>query len=109
MSSSLSSSVINIITHLRALRVPVASLISTHLSIINRLRAINTDDSATGKLHRALQGLSDPAPDVAADTLIKEVGKDIVAVEKLRALEMRRDALPERRAERQRKETRHLS
>jgi hypothetical protein len=44
------------------------------------------------QLSRALKILSDPPPDIGAEILVNQTVKDVVAAEKVRVLEVRRDA-----------------
>jgi len=44
------------------------------------------------QLSRALKILSDPPPDIGAEILVNQTVKDVVAAEKVRVLEVKRDA-----------------
>ncbi|KAJ6630829.1 hypothetical protein B0H10DRAFT_1938967 [Mycena sp. CBHHK59/15] len=86
------STVAELFIFLRCLRTPLALETSSQMATLNRLRSLGAQDSSTGKLSRALKAMSDPPPDIPADILVNQAVKDVVAAEKVRVLETRRDA-----------------
>ncbi|KAJ7109404.1 hypothetical protein C8R44DRAFT_286771 [Mycena epipterygia] len=86
------STVAELFIFLRCLRTPLALETSAQIATLNRLRSLGAQDSSTGKLSRALKILSEPPPDIGVDILVNQVVKDVVAAEKVRVLEARRDA-----------------
>ncbi|KAF7363482.1 hypothetical protein MSAN_01004100 [Mycena sanguinolenta] len=86
------STVAELFIFLRCLRNPLALETSSQIATLNRLRSIGAQDSSMNKIARALKILSEPPPDIGSDTLVNQAVKDIVAAEKVRVLEARRDA-----------------
>ncbi|KAF7338262.1 hypothetical protein MVEN_02051500 [Mycena venus] len=86
------STVAELFIFLRCLRTPLALETSSQIATLNRLRSIGAQDSSMNKIARALKILSDPPPDIGIDILINQTVKDVVAAEKVRVLEARRDA-----------------
>ncbi|KAJ7285806.1 hypothetical protein C8J57DRAFT_1431486 [Mycena rebaudengoi] len=86
------STVAELFIFLRCLRTPLALETTSHVAILNRLRSLGAQDSSTGKLSRALKIMTEPPPDIPADILMNQTIKDVVAAEKVRVLEARRDA-----------------
>ncbi|KAJ7774854.1 hypothetical protein B0H16DRAFT_1508657 [Mycena metata] len=86
------STVAELFIFLRCLRTPLALETSSQIATLNRLRSIGGQDSSMGKISRALKILSDPPPEIAVDILVNQAVKDVVAAEKVRVLEARRDA-----------------
>ncbi|KAJ7685226.1 hypothetical protein DFH06DRAFT_1157872 [Mycena polygramma] len=86
------STVAQLFIFLRCLRTPLALETSSQIATLNRLRSTGAQDSSMGKLSRALKILSEPPPDIGVDVLVNQAVKDVVAAEKVRVLEARRDA-----------------
>jgi len=86
------STVAELFIFLRCLRTPLALETSSQIATLHRLRSIGAQDSSMGKLARALKILSEPPPDIGVDILVNQAMKDVVAAEKVRVLEARRDA-----------------
>ncbi|KAJ7449837.1 hypothetical protein FB451DRAFT_1286715 [Mycena latifolia] len=86
------STVAELFIFLRCLRTPLALETSSQIATLKRLRSLGAQDSSMGKLSRALKILSDPPPDIGVDILVNQAVKDVVAAEKVRMLEARRDA-----------------
>ncbi|KAF8212195.1 hypothetical protein K438DRAFT_1231208 [Mycena galopus ATCC 62051] len=86
------STVAELFIFLRCLRTPLALETSSQIATLNRLRSIGAQDSSMNKIARALRVLSDPPPDIGLDILVNQAVKDVVAAEKVRVLEARRDA-----------------
>ncbi|KAJ7709877.1 hypothetical protein B0H17DRAFT_1029591 [Mycena rosella] len=86
------STVADLFIFLRCLRTPLALETSSQIATLHRLRSLGAQDSSMGKLSRALKILSEPPPDIGTDILVNQAVKDVVAAEKVRVLEARRDA-----------------
>ncbi|KAJ7774577.1 hypothetical protein DFH07DRAFT_865871 [Mycena maculata] len=86
------STVAELFIFLRCLRTPLALETSAQIATLNRLRSLGAQDSSMGKLSRALKILSEPPPEIPVDLLVNQAVKDVVAAEKVRVLEARRDA-----------------
>ncbi|KAJ6596919.1 hypothetical protein DFH09DRAFT_972654 [Mycena vulgaris] len=86
------STVAELFIFLRCLRTPLALETPSQIATLSRLRSLGAQDSSMGKLSRALKILSDPPPDIGAEILVNQAVKDVVAAEKVRVLEARRDA-----------------
>ncbi|KAJ7235476.1 hypothetical protein B0H12DRAFT_1141671 [Mycena haematopus] len=85
------STVAELFIFLRCLRTPLALETSSQIATLNRLRSNGVQDSSMNKIARALKVLSDPPPDIGLDILVNQAVKDVVAAEKVRVLEARRD------------------
>ncbi|KAK7019346.1 hypothetical protein R3P38DRAFT_2978554 [Favolaschia claudopus] len=86
------STVAELFIFLRCSHTPLALETSSQVDTLNRLRSIGAQDSSMNKIARALKILSEPPPDIGVDILVNQAIKDIVAAEKVRILEARRDA-----------------
>ncbi|KAJ7172446.1 hypothetical protein C8R46DRAFT_1161868 [Mycena filopes] len=94
------STVADLFIFLRCLRTPLALETTAQIATLNRLRSIGGQDSSMGRYgvaktflrHAPNTILSDPPPEIAVDVLINQAVKDVVAAEKVRVLEARRDA-----------------
>uniref|UniRef100_A0A0W0F9A2 Uncharacterized protein n=1 Tax=Moniliophthora roreri TaxID=221103 RepID=A0A0W0F9A2_MONRR len=87
------STVADLFVFLRNLRSPVSLHTSSQIAMLNRLKALVRNDTHAGKLSRAVRALNDPPVDGPTDALMDQLMKDIVATEKLRELELNRDAM----------------
>ncbi|KAK7054868.1 hypothetical protein VNI00_003331 [Paramarasmius palmivorus] len=87
------STVADLFVYLRNLRSPAALHTPSHMAMLNRLKAFSPNETQAGKLSRAIRALSEPPVDVGIDALMDQAVKDIIATEKLRELEMNRDAM----------------
>ncbi|KAJ7111596.1 hypothetical protein C8R43DRAFT_935944 [Mycena crocata] len=86
------STVADLFIFLRCLRTPLSLETSSQVATLNRLRSLGAQDSSMGKLSRALKILSEPPSDPGVDVLVNQAIKDVVAAEKVRVVEAKRDA-----------------
>jgi len=83
------TSIAGILMYMRQLRSPLATDTSTHVAILNRLRALNNGDSS--KVVRAIRFMSEPSPVVTNRLLLVQIVKELIAAEKLRVVETKQD------------------
>ncbi|KAF7976726.1 hypothetical protein HWV62_5909 [Athelia sp. TMB] len=84
------SSVADLFLFVRQSRSDVAREASSHVALLTRLHRLSTGDAATSnRLARALRTMAEPPLDVQTDTLITQIGKSMVAEEKILALDAR--------------------
>jgi len=82
------SSVADLFLFLRQSRSDVAHDGSSHFALLVRLQKWCAGDAATSnRLNRALRSLSEPLVDVPMDVVVNQIGRSIVAEEKLVVLE----------------------
>ncbi|KAF7323012.1 hypothetical protein HMN09_00080900 [Mycena chlorophos] len=75
---------------LRGIRSPLALDTQFQIAVLDRLRSHGGQDSAMSKLTRTARTLAEPLGDaVDLEFMVQEVGKDLVAAEKLRVLAAR--------------------
>ncbi|TFK54850.1 hypothetical protein OE88DRAFT_1674178 [Heliocybe sulcata] len=87
------TSVADLFMFLHQSRSVVALDIALHVEVLNRVRALTRNESTQSKVSRVLRTMTEPAEDVPWEVLVKQVMADMVATEKLQALEARkRDA-----------------
>jgi len=86
-----STSMVDILIFMRSLRSPLAIDTSTHVAILNRLRVLNNGDSTSSKVIRAIRFMSETTPEVASRVLLDQIAKELMASEKLRVAETKRD------------------
>ncbi|TFK42558.1 hypothetical protein BDQ12DRAFT_676416 [Crucibulum laeve] len=94
------SSVAELFTFLRTLHTPLALQVVTYIATLQRLRAMDRGESTLNKLNRTLKSVSEPPIEVSFTTLLDQTSKEIIATEKLRLLETKRDpnrSIPEKR------------
>jgi len=86
-----STSIVDILMFMRSLRSPLAIDTSTHVTILDRLRVLTNGDSTSSKVVRAIRFMSETTPEVASRVLLDQIVKELIASEKLRVVETKRD------------------
>jgi hypothetical protein len=93
---------------MRSLRSPLAIDTSTQVTILNRLRVLNSGDATSSKVcyhqqirifskscclqvDRAIRFMCEETPEVANRVLLDQIVKEMIAAEKLRVVESKRD------------------
>ncbi|KAF8628329.1 hypothetical protein AX15_003874 [Amanita polypyramis BW_CC] len=91
----ISSSVADLFVFLHSLQTPLGLQIAT----LERLKTLAGVDAASRKVSRAIYSLSQPSTSLPSELLLNQISKEIVAAEKLRVLESRKDLgrAPEKR------------
>ncbi|KAJ7219313.1 hypothetical protein GGX14DRAFT_435653 [Mycena pura] len=85
------STIADLFIFLRCLRSPLALETASQIATLKRLRSLGGQDSSMNKLSRAIKFLSDPQGDpFDMEVLVHQAGKELVATEKVRVLETRR-------------------
>ncbi|KAF8636667.1 hypothetical protein AX17_003473 [Amanita inopinata Kibby_2008] len=100
LASLISSSVADISIFLHSLRSPLVLQTVSQAATLEQLKSMTGIDAASRKVSRVIQGLSQLPLPVPFQVLVNQTAKDIVAAEKLRVLESKRDVgkgLSERR------------
>lgn len=87
-----STSVADLLPYLHSLKTSLSLDTSTHVAILNRLRMLNHGDSSSGKITRAVRAISEPQPEVEGKILLDQIAKELVAAEKIRIAESKRDS-----------------
>ncbi|PBK96908.1 hypothetical protein ARMGADRAFT_1010439 [Armillaria gallica] len=85
------STVAELFLFVRALHSPVASESASHIGLLKRLKSLGRGEAHTSKLSRALRSMSEPPPEIPIGNHINQAAKDLIAAEKLRILEARRE------------------
>ncbi|KAK0459777.1 uncharacterized protein EV420DRAFT_1620288 [Desarmillaria tabescens] len=85
------STVAELFLFIRALHSPVASESASHIGLVKRLKNLGRGEAHTSKLSRALRNMSEPPPEIPIGSHINQAAKDLIAAEKLRILEARRE------------------
>ncbi|KAG7452502.1 uncharacterized protein BT62DRAFT_879722 [Guyanagaster necrorhizus] len=85
------STVAELFLFIRALHSPVASESASHISLLKRLKNLGRGEAHASKLSRALRSMSEPPPEIPIGSHINQAAKDLIAAEKLRILEARRE------------------
>ncbi|EAU88627.2 hypothetical protein CC1G_12019 [Coprinopsis cinerea okayama7 len=84
------TSVTDLFLFLRTLHAPVALDLSSQIEVMNRLK-MAAGESSHLKLNRAARAVLDGSQDISFDALVQQTAKELVATEKLRIAESRRD------------------
>ncbi|KIK57795.1 hypothetical protein GYMLUDRAFT_228917 [Collybiopsis luxurians FD-317 M1] len=93
------STVADLFLFLRHLPSPVALHTSSQITLLERLKPLGRGEAHTGKLARTIRSMAEKPPDMPFEVMTVQLVKDIIAAEKLRALEMsNKEAVPDRRA-----------
>ncbi|EJD06034.1 uncharacterized protein FOMMEDRAFT_119510 [Fomitiporia mediterranea MF3/22] len=85
------SSVADIFLFLRSMRSTISLESTSHVATLNRVKALAKGESFANKFARSLKSISEPPPEVPIALLIAQVTQELVAAEKLNALESRRE------------------
>ncbi|KAE9396073.1 hypothetical protein BT96DRAFT_997116 [Gymnopus androsaceus JB14] len=96
------STVADLFLFLRHLPSPVVLHTSSQISLLERLKPLGRGEAHTGKLARTIRSMGEKPAEMSFEVMTSQLVKDIVAAEKLRALEaINREAAPiERRGAR---------
>lgn len=86
-----STSIAELVIYACSLKASLTLETTAHLTILNRLRGLNRGEGSYGKAIRALRGTSEGHLEVSPDVLLQQCIKDIVATEKLRVVDVKRE------------------
>ncbi|KAF8654221.1 hypothetical protein AX16_003745 [Volvariella volvacea WC 439] len=86
-----SSSIADLFFFLATLHTQLSLQTSLHINLLNKIKQRGRTDASTNKVTRALRALIDPPPEVPMEGLVDQIAKEIIAAEKLRMLETKRD------------------
>uniref|UniRef100_A0A8H8CNC3 Phorbol-ester/DAG-type domain-containing protein n=1 Tax=Psilocybe cubensis TaxID=181762 RepID=A0A8H8CNC3_PSICU len=104
------TSVAELLLYVHALKSSLALDTASHTIILNRLRSLARGDSLlSGRIARAVKTMSEPPTEtLRSNILFEQIGKELIAAEKIRIMESKRDygRMP---GERSRKEGRALA
>ncbi|EPQ58100.1 hypothetical protein GLOTRDRAFT_72136 [Gloeophyllum trabeum ATCC 11539] len=84
------SSIADLFMFLHQSRSVVMLDTALNVEVLTRARALAKNETLANKLSRVLRTMSEPAEDISTEALVKQVVADLVATEKLQALEVRR-------------------
>ncbi|KAL5490495.1 hypothetical protein ACEPAI_5328 [Sanghuangporus weigelae] len=93
------SSIADILLFLRSMRSSISLESASHIETLNRVKSLAKNESSSSKFTRTLKSLSEPPPELPMTSLIAQATQELVAAEKLHALETRRELgrmLPDR-------------
>ncbi|KAK0483676.1 hypothetical protein IW261DRAFT_1464504 [Armillaria novae-zelandiae] len=85
------STVAELLLFIRALHSPVALESASHIGLLKRLKNLGGGEAHTSKLSRALRSMAEPPPEIPIGSHINQAAKDLIAAEKLRILEAKRE------------------
>ncbi|KAH8117558.1 hypothetical protein DFH11DRAFT_1504486 [Phellopilus nigrolimitatus] len=85
------TSVADIFLFLRIMRSTISLESMSHIAILNGLRALSKGESSTGKFARTLNSISEPPPEMPMAGMLAQIEHEMLAAEKLHALETRRE------------------
>ncbi|EKM82662.1 hypothetical protein AGABI1DRAFT_104568 [Agaricus bisporus var. burnettii JB137-S8] len=91
MTEFIASSVVDLFNFLGCLRIPLRLDKTAQKTTLNRLQSVVRGESVLMKINRAFEWLSEPPPEMPLEVLADQTAKDIIATEKLRLLEGKRD------------------
>ncbi|KAF9075268.1 hypothetical protein BDP27DRAFT_1315801 [Rhodocollybia butyracea] len=92
------STVADLFLFLRHLPSPVVLHTSSQITLLERLKPLGRGEAHTGKLARTIKSMAEKPPETSFEIMTNQIAKDIIAAEKLRALEViNKEIVPERR------------
>ncbi|KAK2466896.1 hypothetical protein APHAL10511_001154 [Amanita phalloides] len=87
----ISSSVADLFIFLHSLHTPLSLQTTLRIATLDRLKTMASMGSASRKVTRAIHNLSQPPISLPSEVLVDQASKEIVAAEKLRVLETKRE------------------
>ncbi|KAF5358295.1 hypothetical protein D9756_001552 [Leucocoprinus leucothites] len=95
MAGFIATSISDLFLFIRTLRIPLSLQKSAQKTMLKRLQSLVRGDSNLAKasplISRAIEGLAETPPEVPLETLVDRAAKVIVATEKIRLLESKRE------------------
>ncbi|THH07445.1 hypothetical protein EW145_g3377 [Phellinidium pouzarii] len=91
ISTLLWSSVADIIMFLGILRSAISLEASSHIAVLNRIKNLGRGESFSGKFARTVKSISEPQPEMATVDLLAQASHELLAAEKLHALETKKE------------------
>ncbi|KAI5122947.1 hypothetical protein M0805_006828 [Coniferiporia weirii] len=85
------SSIADIFLFLGSLRSTISLEVSSHFAVLNRMKNLGKGDSFAGKFVRTVSNLFEPPPEMTTAALVAQASHELLAAEKLHALETRRE------------------
>ncbi|PPQ66076.1 hypothetical protein CVT26_010818 [Gymnopilus dilepis] len=90
--SLVSTSVADLFLFIHSLKTPLALGTSFHILILHRLQLLNRGDTSSSKLSRAIRIINETPPEIASSAiLMDQLAKELIAAEKIRLIESKRD------------------
>ncbi|KAF9454513.1 hypothetical protein P691DRAFT_770412 [Macrolepiota fuliginosa MF-IS2] len=108
MAGFIASSITDLFVFVKALRIPLSLQKSERETVLKRLQSLVRGESVLIKINRAIEGMAETQPETPLAILLDQAAKDLIATEKLRLLEKKREpvrATGDRRANVEKKMT----